>query len=100
MNLIKLSSEHVINLDHVVSMQIIDIPDEQGNLSWAIMFQMSLIDFVKVVPHSPDEDEYETSHCQIKEYTYACEVSPFYKSLEEAERELDKIKKWTEIKNK
>jgi len=91
MNILKLSDEHVINLDHVVDMKIVDFQDDKGNPVYAIMFQTNLIDCIKVIPNSPDEDDYETSHCQVREYIYNYEVSPTYKTLKEAELLLDSI---------
>lgn len=83
MNILELSDEFTINMDYVVSMTVVDLPDEQGNLRWAIAFKTCLVDNVKTFPVSPDEDEYETSHSQLKEYTYDYEISPLYNTYDD-----------------
>lgn len=98
MNILMLSDEFAINMDHVVSMTLIDIPSEDGKIKWAVAFKTQLIENVKTFPVSPDEDEYETSHCQLKEYIYNYEVSPFYDSYDKAVKVLEGIHK--EFENK
>ena len=91
MNLMQLSDEFVINLDHVSTMSIIDVPDEKGNICWAILFQLNLIDSVKTFANSPDEEYRETSHNQLREYSYSVEISPLYKTIQEAKLVLKRI---------
>jgi hypothetical protein len=95
MNLYKISDEQAIDLDRVIDVTIIDLPDQNNKIQWALMFELSVVDQVKIISNNPDEDEIETSHTQTNEYFYVTRISDGYETLELAKKQLDKIIKQT-----
>lgn len=93
MNFFEIGDDFAINLDRVQDIQIIDIEnkDDITKPHYIIAFTLDLVESVRVLPNSPDEDDIETSHFQTREYDYAMRMTPPFESYDKAKRAFNQI---------
>ena len=93
MNFLEIAEDMAIDLDKVVDVQIIDVENKEDitNPKYVIVFTLNIVESVRVLPNSPDEDEYETSHFQTRDYDYAIRMTPAFNSYKDARRVFNTI---------
>lgn len=94
MRFVEIGEDFAIDLDKVLDMSIVGI-ENQNDLTkpkYIIIFTLNTIESVFIIPNKEiDEDEYESSHVQERNYTYMTRMSPEFKSYKEARECFEKL---------
>lgn len=88
MTFLEIGEDFSINIDRVQDVQIVDVENKEDitKPKYVIVFTTDIVESVRVLPNSPDEDDIETSHFQTREYDYALKMTPPFDTYEEVRR--------------